>query len=83
MEDLNKLFGVTEENWQEKMPLINRYIEIKKELTQLDEKSTRPLRAILTGNETDNDKQILKDIETEAEKLRKELNSLMESNLTI
>lgn len=80
MEDYNKLFGVTEENWEAKIPIINRYVEIKKRLEELDEKSTRPLRAILAEKGTNEDKEFLNSIEAEAENLRKELKSLTDNS---
>lgn len=80
MEDYNKLFNVTAENWEEKQLLINRYIEIKKTLKELDEKATRPLRAIISGIGTDTDKQFLLDLENEAVSLRNELNEILRSN---
>ena len=55
---------------------VQRKFEILEELEQLDKKTTRPLRAILSGRETEEDKETLKSLETQAEDLRKELNSI-------
>ena len=77
MENYNEIFRVTENNWQEKIPLINRYVEIKETLKSLDEKTTRPLRAILAGKGTDGDKKVLEEIELEVQQLREELQQLL------
>lgn len=51
-------------------------LKILSKLKQLDEESTRPLRAILTGKETDEDRKKLEENEIEAQQLREELQEL-------
>lgn len=58
-----------------------RIEEIKQKLDSLDEKTTRPLRAILSGKGTDSDKKVLEEIELEAQQLREELQAIT-SNVT-
>ncbi|MCH5207528.1 MAG: hypothetical protein J1F04_01480 [Oscillospiraceae bacterium] len=53
-----------------------RASEIKQQLTELDNQAIRPLRAILAGTPTDDDKDKLAAIETQAVKLRDELTKL-------
>lgn len=50
--------------------------EIKAELNGLDTKSARPLRAVLAGTATDEDRARLTELETEAQKLREEMAGL-------
>ena len=50
-----------------------RIFEIKHELMILDEKSTRPLRAIIAGSDTEDDHAFLAEIEKQAKTLREEL----------
>lgn len=64
----------------ERIALLNsppvRIAELKRQLINLDNQAIRPLRAILTDNFTDEDKEKLSEIEGEAETLRTELNRL-------
>ena len=53
-----------------------RAAEIARELRLLDSKAIRPLRAILAGTPTDEDKDKLREIETQAVALREELATL-------
>lgn len=53
-----------------------RIFEIKTELSALDTKSARPLRAIAAGTPTDADRATLAELETQAEGLRTELAGL-------
>ena len=50
--------------------------EIKAELAAIDSQAVRPLRAIVAGTATDEDKARLAELETEADKLRAELDKL-------
>lgn len=50
--------------------------ELKRQLAELDERAIRPLRAIMAGTSTDEDKDKLREIEAQAEKLRAELEKL-------
>ena len=54
----------------------HRAEEIKQMLTELDYKAVRPLRAILAGTTTDEDRNRLREIETQAFALRDELTAL-------
>lgn len=54
----------------------NRIAQIKAELASKDEKSTRSVRAILAGTDTENDKKFLISIEDEVQALRQELKDL-------
>lgn len=49
---------------------------IKRQLTELDDRTTRPLRAILAGTATDADRDKLREIEEQAAVLRAELAGL-------
>ncbi|MCH5203142.1 MAG: hypothetical protein J1F03_00255 [Oscillospiraceae bacterium] len=53
-----------------------RAAEIKQQLTALDNQAIRPLRAILAGTPTDDDKDKLREIEAQAVILRNELAEL-------
>lgn len=53
-----------------------RILEIKSQLQVLDAQAIRPLRAILTDCGTDEDREILQSIETQAGTLREELSQL-------
>lgn len=55
-----------------------RILEIKSQLDDLDAQAIRPLRAILTDCATDEDREILQGIETQANTLRTQLNKLEE-----
>ncbi len=54
-----------------------RVLEIKSQLVDLDAQAIRPLRAVLTDCGTDEDREILKDIEMQANNLRAELSSFL------
>lgn len=53
-----------------------RIAEIEAELSDLDNQSVRPLRAILSNNGTEEDKEKLASIEKQVEELRTELKTL-------
>lgn len=53
-----------------------RASEIKRQLTELDSRAIRPLRAILAGTPSDEDRDKLRDIEERVVALRKELAEL-------
>lgn len=55
---------------------IDRISEIHKALEQIDMKAVRPLRAITTGNGSNEDLEELERLESEAQVLRQELSSL-------
>ena len=50
--------------------------EIQVRLATLDEQSARPLRAIIAGTATDEDKEKLSKLEAESKRLRDRLNEL-------
>ena len=50
--------------------------ELKLQLQQLDEKSSRSMRAILAGTATEDDRSFLTTIETQAEELRHRIQEL-------
>lgn len=50
--------------------------EIKRQLAELDDRTTRPLRAILAGTATDDDRNKLREIEEQAKTLRDRLAEL-------
>ena len=50
--------------------------EIRNRLSDIDKKSIRPLRAILSGKETNGDRKVLEEIEIEAQQLREELQAI-------
>jgi len=54
-----------------------RILEIKSQLQALDAQAIRPLRAILTDCGTDEDREILKGLEVQANALREELSSFL------
>ncbi len=56
-----------------------RTAEIFAQLTQIDQNSFRPLRAIAAGNVTDDDLAIIAKLEERASDLRIELNSLSQT----
>lgn len=60
---------------QEELNLV-RAEEIRDELAAIDSQAIRPLRAIAAGTATDEDKARLAELETEADKLRAELDKL-------
>lgn len=60
----------------QKLIIEERIKDFKNRLEELDEQSARPLRAILSGVGTDEDKQKLLDIETEAQALRQRIKDL-------
>ncbi len=49
-------------------------------LDQSDREAIRPLRAILSGNGTADDKQQLEKLEIEAQNFRQKINTLLEEN---
>lgn len=51
-------------------------LDIKSKLSVIDAKSSRPIRAILTGTATDEDRSYLGMLESEAQKLRSKLQQL-------
>ena len=53
----------------------DRKAEILQELSEIDRKTIRPLRAKLSGTATADDEAILADLEAQAKKLRDELNA--------
>lgn len=53
-----------------------RIEEIKSRLNEIDIESSRPLRAIVVGTATENDRIKIAELEEEAEALREELRSL-------
>lgn len=46
---------------------------LKEELTDIDNRCVRPLRAILAGTDTEEDKEMLKNLETEAQLVRTQI----------
>ena len=52
--------------------------ELKAQLDEIDRQAIRPLRAIATGTETEEDTKILADLETQAEEIRAEIAKLSE-----
>lgn len=76
---------LTEEEWAITQPKpipsqeeinMRRVMEIHNRLYQIDQKSLRPLRAIAEKADTDEDHEILAELNNEAENLRVELRSL-------
>ena len=59
----------------------NRIAEIKGLLSNIDTQTVRPLRAKITGTATTTDENKLSELETEAYKLREELNYLIKSKI--
>ncbi len=55
-----------------------RILSLKNQLEELDRQAIRPLRAIAAGNDTEEDREILTDLEQQAAKLRQQLASLEE-----
>lgn len=55
-----------------------RIAELKTQLTTIDEKSNRSMRAILTGTATDDDRAFLANLETQAANLRLQIRELEE-----
>lgn len=79
--DGEKVISRTEEEInEERTAIINsperRAAEIKQQLVDLDYQAIRPLRSILAGTPTDDDRYKLAEIEAQAVKLRDELASL-------
>lgn len=54
----------------------DRILSFKKQLTALDGQAIRPLRAIAAGTDTDEDREILTDLERQAENLRNQIAEL-------
>lgn len=69
------LFGKAPQESEEEKKA-KRRTEILAELSALDEKAVRPMRAIASGVGTDEDREFLLNIETQAEELREELRNL-------
>lgn len=59
----------------------NRIAEIKGLLSNIDTQTVRPLRAKIEGTATTTDENKLSELETEAYKLREELNYLIKSKI--
>ena len=59
----------------------NRIAEIKGLLSNIDTQTVRPLRAKIAGTATTTDENKLSELETEAYKLREELNYLIKSKI--
>lgn len=55
-----------------------RILSLKNQLEELDRQAIRPLRAIAAGTDTEEDREILTDLERQAAKLRQQLASLEE-----
>ena len=53
--------------------------ELKKKLEEVDSKSSRSMRAILAGTATEDDRNFLAQLETQAEDLRQQIQDLQES----
>lgn len=68
---------VTEEEYNEFVKKEEKISKIKSQLKELDEKSARSLRAIVSGVATEDDRNFLSGIETQAEELRQELKDLI------
>lgn len=79
----NVIRRTEEEIEEERLSILNsssvKIAEIKQQLINLDNQSIRPLRAILAGTPTDEDKQKLGELEAEAQKLRDNLNCMQET----
>lgn len=71
-----------EEIEEERITILNsptvRIPEIKQQLIDLDNQAIRPLRAILAGTPTDEDRTKLAELEVKAERLRNELQEMEE-----
>lgn len=52
--------------------------DLKKQLSQLDDKSNRSMRAILTNTATEDDRTFLSNLETQAAELRRQIRELEE-----
>lgn len=72
-------WGLTQEE-QEAKEKEKRIAEIKAQLNSLDEKSARSMRAILANTATEDDRNFLANLETQAEQLRQELKELHGEN---
>ena len=55
-----------------------RILSLKNQLEELDRQAIRPLRAIAAGTDTEEDREILTDLEQQAAKLRQQLAALEE-----
>ncbi|MDE6580081.1 MAG: hypothetical protein K2K41_06070 [Ruminiclostridium sp.] len=53
-----------------------RIAQLKAELDEIDRQAIRPLRAILTGNDVEEDREVLADLEEQAKELRERLSEL-------
>ena len=53
-----------------------RIAQLKAELDEIDRLAIRPLRAILTGNDAEEDREVLADLEEQAKELRERLSEL-------
>lgn len=53
--------------------------KLKEQLTEVDEKSARSMRAIIAGIGTDEDRVFLNQLEARAEELRRQIQELQES----
>lgn len=63
-------------NWKTKQDTLSR---LKRELTNMDEKSARSMRAILANTATEDDRQFLANLEQQAEELRQQIKDLGDS----
>ena len=57
-----------------------RILSLKNQLEELDRQAIRPLRAIAAGTDTEEDREILTDLERQAAKLRTELERMEREN---
>ncbi len=62
----------------EKLPVTDeeRILQLKSELDEIDRQAVRPLRAIASGNDTEEDHETLKDLERQAEEIRQQIAEL-------
>lgn len=62
----------------EKLPVTDeeRILQLKSELDEIDRLAIRPLRAIAAGTDTEEDREILADLEQQAAELRRQLDEL-------
>lgn len=68
-------WGYTQEEQAEKDKEIH-ILNLKKQLSELDSKSARSMRAILANTATEDDRQFLANLEQQAEDLRQQIKNL-------
>lgn len=68
---------IIDENKKLQMDKDKRIAKIKYDLTMIDSKSLRPLRAVSSGTASDDDIAYLASLEAEANNLRNELKELL------